>query len=545
MDQPDTPGLQETRGLGEDAAFARPADVSGPFAPRDEPPAYVPPPPTVSPEDRARFARPAWTGTSSAFAPPEYERVRPTPTYRPPVPTLLSDAFGAPLNARDGFDPAPGTRISAQPRRDSPWWRPGAHRDPWRDPSAPYWLGRGAVFAAGAPAQLDPALDSEAEVDGDGVPAVAEPEEVLDEPRERRRARLGLSALSLVLLATLLAGAIGGGVGYWLANRANGLLHRSDVTLAKTDTPANRPPGSVADIAKRVGPAVVSITVTTSTEYAVGSGVVIDRNGYVLTNNHVVSAAAGGTDASIVVTFSDEATAKAQIVGTDTVSDIAVLKVPSDELTVASLGDSAKLAVGDPVIAIGSPLGLDGTVTAGIVSALDRAVHVFSDDGQSDAYLDAIQTDAAINPGNSGGALVDAAGAVVGINTAGRFSAPSASGQETPVSGIGYAIPINYARDIAQQLIRTGKAVHGSLQAQGRTVTDGSRQGAYLEQVVPNGAAAKAGLRNGDVIVVAAGRPILTFDQLVVLVQQAKPGATLEVTYFRGGDKRTATITLG
>ena len=538
MDPSDAQGRHAAQ---DDQAFARPPAVDAPFAPRDEPPAYVPPPPTVSPEDRARFGRPAGAGS---YAPPSGERIGPTPAYRPPVPAVMAAAFGATAAAEEGFEPAPGTRINPQHPHESPWWRPGAHRDPWRDPNAPYWLGRGAIFTRGAPAQLDPDLDTESDVDE--VPPVADgAEETLDEPREKRRGRLGLSALTLVVLATLLAGAIGGGVGYWLANRANGLLHRDDITLATTDKPANRPPGSVADIAKRVGPAVVSIAVTTSSEYAVGSGVVIDKNGYVLTNNHVVAAAAKGQDASIVVTFSDEATANAQIVGTDTVSDIAVLKVPSDELTVASLGDSSKLAVGDPVIAIGSPLGLDGTVTEGIVSALDRAVHVFSDDGQSDAYLDAIQTDAAINPGNSGGALVDAAGAVVGINTAGRFSTSSATGQATPVSGIGYAIPINYARDIAQQLIRTGKARHGSLQAQGRTVTDGGQQGAYLEQVIPNGAAARAGLQNGDVIVVAEGRPIRTFDQLVVLVQEHNPGDKIDVTYFRDASKKTATVILG
>jgi S1-C subfamily serine protease len=245
------------------------------------------------------------------------------------------------------------------------------------------------------------------------------------------------------------------------------------------------------------------------------------------------------------VTFSDEATAKAQIVGADAVSDLAVLKVPADQLTVATLGDSDKLAVGDPVIAIGSPLGLEGTVTAGIVSALGRAVHVFSGDGTSDAYLNAVQTDAAINPGNSGGALVDAAGAVVGINSAGRFSTTDASGQQTPVSGIGYAIPINYARDVAEQLIKSGKAAHGSLGAQGRTVTAGSLQGAYLEQVAPGGAASAAGLQNGDVIVVADSHAIISYDQLVVIVQAHRPGDSMAVTYFRGNTKKTATVTLG
>jgi S1-C subfamily serine protease len=203
--------------------------------------------------------------------------------------------------------------------------------------------------------------------------------------------------------------------------------------------------------------------------------------------------------------------------------------------------------VGDPVIAIGSPLGLQGTVTAGIVSALDRAVHVFSDDGSSDAYLDAVQTDAPINPGNSGGALVDASGAVVGINSAAALASSGTNGQQTTASGIGYAIPINYARDIAQQLIRTGKAVHASLGAQGRTATanDGLQQGAYLEQVVSGGAAAKGGLRNGDVTVTADGRATLSYDQLVVIVQARKPGDSISVTYFRGSAKKTTKLTLG
>jgi len=222
-----------------------------------------------------------------------------------------------------------------------------------------------------------------------------------------------------------------------------------------------------------------------------------------------------------------------------------VLKVPNDQLTVASLGDSDKLAVGDPVIAIGSPLDLQGTVTAGIVSAVQRAVVIPTESGEG-IYLDAIQTDAAINHGNSGGALVDASGAVVGINSAAAFGTTDPSGQQTAVSGIGFAIPINYARDIAQQLIRTGKAVHASLGAHGRssTANDGLDQGAYLEQVVPSGAAAKAGLRNGDVIVTADGKAIVGYPQLVVIVQAHRPGDSISVTYFRDSAKKTARVTL-
>jgi S1-C subfamily serine protease len=465
----------------------------------------------------------------------------------PPVPRALADAFAPTPSAAAGFDPAPGSRIPpAAAAPQLPWWKADARQDPWRDPRSGFWLGHGAVYQRGQPEQLLPEL-ARAVDDPELPPAPGgEDEEELDTGRAGpRRTRFGLQALLSALAVALVAGGIGGGVGYWLTHSADNALHRADVHLAETGTPANRPPGSVAAIAARVGPAVVSIAVTTSSEYSVGSGVVIDKHGDVLTNNHVIAQAATGQDSSITVTFSDEATAQAKIVGRDPISDLAVIKVPSAQLTVASLGNSATLAVGDPVIAIGSPLGLEGTVTSGIVSALGRAVHVSNEDGTSDAYLDAIQTDAAINPGNSGGALVDASGAVVGINSAGRFGVSDGTGGQTPVSGIGYAIPINYARRIAEQLIETGTAEHGSIDAQGRSVTDGSQQGAYLVQVHPGGAAAQAGLVNGDVIVVADGKAILNYDQLVVIVQEHQPGDQITVTYFHGNQKRTATVTLG
>jgi S1-C subfamily serine protease len=520
-----------------DDAFARPPGVADGFESRPAEPLYTPPPPTVSPQEQAVFGRPQ---VAAAFEPLPGERLPPHRTEVAPVPRALTESFGPAEGAVDGFDPAPGSRINPPGRRaESPWWKHDASRDPWRDPKSPFWLGRGAVFTAGSAAQVDP--DEDAETDDDLVQASDE-----DEPAAiTTNFRVGLRALLFMTLIGLVAGGLGGGVGYWLTKHASDSLHRSDVSLAKTGTPANRPPGSIADIAKRVGPAVVSIAVTTPRQYGVGSGVVIEKRGYVLTNNHVVADAANG-DGTIVVTFADEATAKAQIVGRDPTSDLAVLKVPDDALTVASLGDSDKLAVGDPVIAIGSPLDLQGTVTEGIVSALRRAVAIQTASGDS-IYIDAIQTDAAINHGNSGGALVDASGAVVGINSAAAFGTSDPSGQQSSVSGIGFAIPINYARGIAQQLISKGKALHASLGANGRSATanDGLDQGAYLEQIVPSGPAAKAGLRNGDVVVAADGKPVVGYPQLVVIVQAHKPNEAISVTYFRGSAKRTAKITLG
>ena len=530
-----------------DDAYARPSGLYGGFEPRHEPQRYRPPPPTVAPEDAQAYRSPE---PGAAFAPPPSERTGPRHAAPPPVPNILAESFGAPPDAAGGFAPAPGTRmVPSGPPPESPWWKADAARDPWRDPSAPFWLGRGAVFTGGRPAQLDPSLDSAVDPQDDigAAPDAGTDEDLEDQdpPSNVRRLRFGLPALVLVLIVAVVAGLVGGGAGWLLTRTVVDGLHRPDVSIAKVKTPkVERPPTSVAGIAKRVGPAVVSIAVQTESEFAIGSGVVIDSDGDVLTNNHVIAGAVGDKKASIVVTFSNEDTAKAQIVGRDATSDLAVIKVPDDQLTVAQLGDSAQLAVGDPVIAIGSPLGLQGTVTAGIVSALHRPVHVYSDDGSSDAYLDAIQTDAPINPGNSGGALVDSAGAVVGINSA---AALGTSGSGTSTSGIGYAIPIDYARTIATELIHTGKAVHASFGAQGRTVLAGVHVGGYLVQVSPNGAAAKAGLKSGDVIVAAGGTVVQTFDQLVVLVQQRKPGDHLSVTYYpRGSSQRkTKTVVLG
>jgi S1-C subfamily serine protease len=450
------------------------------------------------------------------------------------VPWVFAEAFRAPPTAVEGFDAPPGSRINpADAPRPSPWWKRDAATDPWRNPSSPAWLGRGAIFAAGRPNQLLPEEDTE--FDEAEFTIVAEPEPAQS---AGARTKLGLRLVLLGVLIALVAGVIGGGTGYFLTHKTSQALHDPGVHLSQTGTPANRPPGSVADIARRIGPAVVSIAVNTETVSAVGSGVVIDSHGYVLTNNHVVEPAATG--GSIVVTFSDEVTAKATIVGRDPISDLAVLKVPSSSLTVARLGKSSLLAVGDPVIAIGSPLGLQGTVTSGIVSALDRPVHVFDDSGNSDAYIGAIQTDAAINPGNSGGALVDASGLVVGIN-----SATAQLSQSAQATGIGFAIPIDYAKTIATELIATGKATHGALDANGRSVVSGLTEGAYLEQVIPGGAAAKAGLRNGDVVVLAAGQPILGYDRLIVIVQEHNPGDAITVSYLRNGVKHSTTITLG
>jgi S1-C subfamily serine protease len=524
----------------DDAGYLRPPGVSGSFGTRASEPLYRPPPATVSPEERATYGR--TPGDSAPFAPLPGERI--PPAHRPPavpVDQQTARSFGpAPGAGTDGFDAPLGSRIwPTLHKSQSPWWKPDAERDPWRDPASAFWLGRPAIFVEGDLHQLDPDADTEGGTGEDVGEEEAKPSE---EPRSSGRGRLGLSALLLTVIAALLAGTVGGGAGWWLAQRSNDVLTNGGVSLGTAGTPANRPPGSVADVAQRVSPAVVSIDVHGSGVNGTGSGFLIQRTNnrtYVLTNNHVVSAAA--TAGTIRVTYSDRSSEPAKIVGRDPLTDLAVLAVTKSDVTIASLGDSAQVAVGDPVIAIGSPLGLRGTVTTGIVSALDRPVHLSGEGSDTDAVIDAIQTDAAINPGNSGGALVDASGTVIGVNSA--IASLGGSGESGNI-GVGFAIPMNSARDIAQQLIRTGRAVHASAGLSARSVTDGSRDGAYVLQVSPDGPAAKAGLKGGDVITAVDNTLIESADELTVAVQAHKPGDAVKMHFFRGAQESDVSVTL-
>ena len=509
----------------DSSPFARPGGTEGSFEPQ---PAAAPVRPAAQPPvsalEQQAFSAPE--GSGAVFAPAPGDRLPPRHApARQPVPAGLAETF----SGSGPFAPAPGDRLApSRPGPGSPWWKPDAAVDPWRDPQSPYWIAGPPVYA-------------EDEVVGmaDAVPE-PEPDDGAKAAPLGRRARFGLSALAMVLVAGLVAGALGGGVGYWLSQRAHAVLTDPNVKLAKTDTPANRPPGSVADIAKQVSPAVVSIDVRTADAAGSGSGVIIDKGGYILTNNHVVASTASPT---IRVVFADRSSSPAKVVGTDPRNDLAVIKVDKTDLTVASLGDSDTLAVGDPVVAIGNPLGLRGSVTAGIVSALKRPLRLPGENGDPDAVIDAVQTDASINPGNSGGALVDAAGAVVGINTA--IASIGQSGGQGGNIGLGFAIPVNTARTVAEELIRTGKVRHADLGASSRSVTDGSRDGAYLVQVVPNGPAAKAGLKEGDVVTLFGQTLIDSGDALTVAVAESKPGDIVIVRYVRDGATGQAKVTLG
>ncbi|HVL85862.1 MAG TPA: trypsin-like peptidase domain-containing protein, partial [Pseudonocardia sp.] len=352
--------------------------------------------------------------------------------------------------------------------------------------------------------------------------------------------RVSRRALAALAVLALLVGGVGGLVGRAGLVGADELT-TPDATLTPTAQGKERPPGSVSEIASRTVPAVVSIEIRVGDQGGTGSGVVIDPAGYVLTNNHVVSPAAEVEGATIEVVFHEGTRVTARIVGRDPKTDLAVLRVPVENPVVATIGSSSGLTVGDAVLAIGSPLGLVGTVTTGIVSAVDRPVRL--DGGQTDtnAVIDAIQTDAAINPGNSGGPLVDTTGAVVGINTAIRSLGTGEGGS----IGLGFAIPIDDARQIAEELIRTGAVRHAELGVNARSVTDGTTDGAEVQNVQQGGSAAAAGIVEGDVIVVVGDRSIAGADELVVAVRERDPGESVPIELVREGRPLTVTAVLG
>jgi putative serine protease PepD len=353
----------------------------------------------------------------------------------------------------------------------------------------------------------------------------------------------------MVLIAAVLGGAIGGVVGRHTHTTSTG----GPVTIGSTRSNSaviERAPHSIAGVAATILPSVVSIEVKTSTGGDTGSGVVLSKSGYIMTNNHVIAAAKSGGQLS--VTLPDKSKVPAVIVGKpDSVADIAVVKVTNVHgLEPASLGNSDQLAVGDPVLAVGSPLGLAGTVTSGIVSALNRPVEA-SGEGSSADVIDAIQTDAAINPGNSGGPLVNAEGEVIGVNSAiASLSTDAISGQQSGSIGLGFAIPINEAQRIAAQIISQGYSTHAIIGVNLDTTYSGS--GARIAPlpngkngVVSKGPAAKAGLQDGDVIVAVDGEKVTTADELIVAIRRHTPGEKITVTYERGGKQSTVTLTLG
>jgi putative serine protease PepD len=450
-------------------------------------------------------------------------------------------------------DPGPRSPYGAplrpdQPAPQRPVFTPHHYEQPYdqqQRPPAPPYAGWNAPHAPRPPQQTPP---------GGGYPGQPGPNWApvpSPEPIERRGPSTSVFLVVSVVVA-LLAGALGAGIGVMATNGRSGTVDLGGGVSSTGDK--NRDPGSIAGIAQRLVPSVVMIKVSNGTEGGAGTGFLV-RGGYIVTNNHVVAPAVNGGTMQVV--FNDGKTTTAAIVGHDPTSDIAVIKPGTLAGRKAlTLGNSDDLAVGDPVIAIGSPLGLAGTVTTGIVSALNRPVSTSGEGGES-AFINAVQTDAAINPGNSGGPLVDAKGQVIGVNSAIATLGSQTLGSDKQQSGsigLGFAIPSNQVKKVAEQLINGGKATHAVIGAcidmafQGggaRIATEGGSQGCKGGTIVAGGPAQKAGLKAGDIITSFDGKPITGADELIMTIRAKSPGDRVQVAYTRGSRRSTTELILG
>ncbi|MFE0961325.1 trypsin-like peptidase domain-containing protein [Streptomyces fungicidicus] len=512
-------------------------------APQDPPPFGAPtqhgaPPSAPAPQNAPPFGVPAPQGASTAphdtaaqhGAPPSAPAAQDTAPCGAPAPAAPHEAaarqdagaFGG--SGGSGGVPGDGVAVAAIPAQAHPGAQDASAADPWGryDP----W----AAAAAAAPLQH-------------AGPAV------VSEKQKRRRARRVLVGAALTL--ALVSGVIGGAVGVYLER--NGGVGTVELPQAGKEA-SGRDPGSVAGIAAQALPSVVTLHVSGSGEAGTGTGFVLDGRGHILTNNHVVEPA--GDNGDITVTFNSGDTAEATVVGRDSGYDLAVVKVKGvSGLTPLPLGNSDNVRVGDPVVAIGAPFDLAGTVTSGIISARERPITAGGEkgDGSDVSYVDALQTDAPINPGNSGGPLLDARARVVGINSAIRSAdgAATPDGGQSGSIGLGFAIPINQGKRVAEELINTGKAVHPVI---GITLDmdysgDGARVAAKGGDGGPpvstGGPGARAGIKAGDVITEVDGRRVHSGEELIVKTRAHRPGDRLELTLERDGEERTVTLTLG
>ncbi|WP_106185581.1 S1C family serine protease [Umezawaea tangerina] len=350
--------------------------------------------------------------------------------------------------------------------------------------------------------------------------------------RKAGRGKVVAGVAALVLAVGALSGGIGGYIGYQAAVDSRPVTNALNAPKPAQQS-SNAPAGSIESVAQSVLPSVVKLQLSGGE----GSGIVISSDGQILTNNHVVEGAAAGGQIQIV--FQDGKTTTATIMGRDPSSDLAVVKAANvSGLTVAELGSSGDLKVGQQVVAVGSPFDLQGTVTSGIVSSLNRPVRAGGESGTQASVMDAIQTDAAINPGNSGGPLVNMQGQVVGINSA-IYSPNSTSQSQGGSVGIGFAIPIDQARRTAKEISDSGKATQTVL---GVSVKDGEKGGALVSEVTAGGAAEKAGIKSGDVITKFDDRKIDTSDALVAAVRSKAPNDKVKLTI---GESQTVEVTLG
>ncbi|MFE0641468.1 trypsin-like peptidase domain-containing protein [Streptomyces sp. NPDC058877] len=372
-------------------------------------------------------------------------------------------------------------------------------------------------------------------------------------PLPPAKSRKGL-AIAGALVFALITGVIGGGVGAYVER--NGGLTTVELPQAEAGS-TDRAPDSVAGIAASALPGVVTLHVRGNGSSGTGTGFVLDTQGHILTNNHVVDGATSSKDIS--VTFSSGETARAKLIGKDTGYDLAVVQVTGvSGLKPLPLGNSENVRVGDPVVAIGAPFDLSNTVTSGIISAKERPITAGGEkgDGSDISYVDALQTDAPINPGNSGGPLLDSKAQVIGINSAIRAAGGAGEGGEGGASqpgsiGLGFAIPINQGKRVAEELINTGKATHPvigvslDMQFNGDGARVGEKGAGGSASVTAGGPAAKAGLRPGDVITKVDGQRVHNGEELIVKIRAHRPGDRLELTLTRNGKELTKTLTLG
>ncbi|MCT7656948.1 serine protease HtrA [Mycobacterium deserti] len=472
--------------------------------------------PPVDPAARRTFGRP--DGVSGSFLGAEKYRNQPefTPKDRPSDP-VLAEAFGRPYTGGESLQRHPADAGALEAERRGP----GTDEpdDPWRDP--------GAAVALGTPALSEPA-HAPANVSMGKVG-------VRDVLFGRKVSFIALAVLGII---ALVIGFAGGWVGRKTADVVEAFT-TSNVTLDTSDS-GPPPEGRFAKVAAEVADSVVTIEATSEQEGSQGSGVVIDPRGYIVTNNHVISEAAiNPSKYKMHVVFNDGEEVPANLVGRDPKTDLAVLKVDNvEDLSVAKMGDSDKLRVGDEVIAAGAPLGLRSTVTQGIISALHRPVPLSGDGSDTDTVIDGVQTDASINHGNSGGPLIDMNGNVIGINTAGKSLSESAS-------GLGFAIPVNEVKTVVDALIKDGKIAHPTLGLTARSVSNDLASGAQVANVKAGSPAEKAGILENDVVVKVGDRDVADADEFVVAVRQLKIGQDAPIEVVRDGRRVVLTVNPG
>ncbi|HZU46570.1 MAG TPA: trypsin-like peptidase domain-containing protein [Mycobacterium sp.] len=476
--------------------------------------------PPVDPASSQAFGRPA--GVQGSFVaegvrPQKYRNQAEFVPHEQPADPVLAEAFGRPFPEAESLQrhPADAGALDGDKGKDAA----DQAEDPWRDPAA--------AAALGTPALAPPAPQTRFGY-GDKLGV----RDVLFGGKVSYRALIVLGVVALLI------GLLGGWVGRKTAEVAEAFT-TSKVTLS-TNGNAEEPAGRFAKVAASTADSVVTVQSVSDQEGTQGSGVVIDGRGYIVTNNHVISDAANNpSQYKTTVVFNDGKEVPANLVGRDPKTDLAVLKVDNvNNLTVARLGDSDKVRVGDEVLAAGAPLGLRSTVTHGIVSAVHRPVPLSGEGSDTDTVIDAVQTDASINHGNSGGPLIDMDSQVIGINTAGKSLSDSAS-------GLGFAIPVNETKVVAQALIRDGKIVHPTLGVSARSVSNAIAKGAQVANVKAGSPAEKGGILENDVVVKVGNRSVADADEFVVAVRQLTVGQDAPIEVVRDGRHVTLTVKPG